>query len=86
MMILINRYENKSGKDLYNKKLKDGVDPKIASFWVAFVKKVAKIWKSLIIKILRTLKYLANLSHYIWETLKEKVDKLFERIHRNPKV
>jgi hypothetical protein len=85
-MILVNILDQKKQKSLYSDKLKRNVDPKLEAFWVALIKKVARIWKSISRKTSKWPGFIAQKTHNLWENLKEKIDYLFDKIHRNPKI
>jgi hypothetical protein len=85
-MIGVGFYESKTHKNIYRNFFKNKVDPKIEIIWVAILENVARIWKLISKRTSKLPGYVARKAHLIWDSSKNKIDYLFEKIHRNPKV
>jgi hypothetical protein len=85
-MIAVRKYELVSGKTLIKQELKDKSDNLIYSIWVAVIKNLAKIWKLILKQISKLPRISAHFLHFSWSKLRDKVDRFFEKMHRNPKI
>jgi hypothetical protein len=84
-MTLVKIYELKNGKNIISKKMLARSDDKIATFWVAILKNIVRIWKMIIRQTSRLSIIITKKIHVWWTLSRDKIDYFFEKIHRNSK-
>jgi hypothetical protein len=85
-MIAVRSYELRSGKEIISNNFRSRADNKIRALWVAIIKKIVRISKSISKRTSKIPGYVTQKTHVFWTYTRDKIDYFFEKIHRNPKV